>query len=113
MVERRDYVGQQLGNYRLLRLIGRGGFADIYLGEHLSLNTLVAIKILHTELAGADIEKFLTQARTISSLDHAHIVRVLDFGVENSTPFLVMDYAPNGSLRQFHPKGTRLPLTTV
>lgn len=41
-----DYVGQQLGNYRLIRLLGERGFAQVYLGEHIYLNTQAAIKIL-------------------------------------------------------------------
>ena len=41
-----DRVGQQLGNYRLLRLLGQGGFADVYLGEHMYLRTQAAIKVL-------------------------------------------------------------------
>ena len=60
-----------------------------------------------------EVEQFRREARTIAHLIHPHIVRVLDFGVEGSTPFLVMDYAPNGTLRKLHPKGTRLSLTTV
>ncbi len=43
-----DRVGQQLGNYRLLQPIGQGGFADVYLGEHVYLNTQAAIKVLQT-----------------------------------------------------------------
>src|SRR5207248_4859551 len=46
-------------------------------------------------------------------LRHPHIVRVLDFGLQEGIPFLVMDYAPGGTLRNRHPKGTRLPLETV
>jgi WD40 repeat protein len=103
-----DRVGQQLGNYRLIRLLGHGGFADVYLGEHIHLNTLAAIKVLDTRLAGDEITQFRNEARTIARLEHPHIVRVLDFGVEDRTPFLVMSYAPNGTLRQHHPKGTRL-----
>ena len=45
-----DRVGQQLGNYRLVRLLGRGGFAEVYLGEHLRFNQQTAIKVLHTYL---------------------------------------------------------------
>jgi serine/threonine protein kinase len=104
-----DRVGQRLGNYRLVRLIGKGGFAEVYLGEHLRLNTPAALKVLHTRLASAEeIESFQQEAQTIARLVHPHIVRVLDFDVEDDTPFLVMDYAPNGTLRQKHPRGTRL-----
>src|SRR3989440_8385169 len=105
--------GQQLGNYRLTRLLGQGGFADVYLGEHIYLKTQAAIKILQIRLAGDDMQGFLNEARTIASLKHPHIVRVLDFGVEGATPFLVMEYAPLGTLRQRYPQGTRLPLATI
>ena len=108
-----ERVGQQLGHYRLIQHLGHGGFADVYLGEHLYLNTKAAIKVLHTHLAGSDLPQFLKEARTIAALAHPHIIRVLDFGVENDTPFLVMEYAPNGTLRQRYPRGTRLSLPTI
>ena len=108
-----DHVGKQLGNYRLIRLLGQGGFADVYLGEHVYLKTLAAIKLLQTRLAQDDLEVFLKEARTVSNLVHPHIVRVLEFGVEGTTPYLVMDYAPNGTLRQRHSKGIRLAPATI
>lgn len=108
-----DLVGQQLGNYRLIRILGEGGFAKVYLGEHIHLGTQAGIKVLHTQLTNDDIEQFRTEARMIAHLVNPNIVRVLDFGVEGKTPFLVMDYAPNGTLRQRHPKGIRLPLETI
>ncbi len=109
-----DRVGQQLGNYRLVSLLGRGGFAEVYLGEHIYLKTQVAVKVLQARLANPeDLENFLTEAQTVARLLHPHIIRVLDFGVDNETPFLVMDYAPNGTLRQRHKKGERVPLDTV
>lgn len=108
-----DRVGQQLGNYRLVRLIGSGGFADVYLGEHVYLNTPVAVKILQAKVADDDLQGFLNEARTIAHLVHPHIVRVMDFGVQDEIPFLVMDYASNGTLRKLHPKGTQLPLSTI
>ncbi|HEX6483080.1 MAG TPA: protein kinase [Ktedonobacteraceae bacterium] len=106
-------VGQRLGNYRLMQLLEQGNFAEVYLGAHMYLNTQAAIKVLHGELADQDMEDFLTEARTIARLWHPHIVQVLDFGVEDMTPFLVMDYAPGGNLRQHHPKGTQLSLETI
>ena len=108
-----DKAGQQLGNYRLIRLIGEGGFAQVYLGEHVYLDTQAAIKILHAQLTSDNVEWFRTEARTIARLVHPNIVRVLDYGVDAMTPFLVLDYAPNGSLRQQHPKGMRVPLPTI
>ena len=109
-----DRVGQQLGNYRLMHLLGHGGFAEVYLGEHIYLKSQAAIKVLHTQLAdAADIENFRREAETIVSLAHPHIVRVLDFDVKDGVPFFVMDYAPNGTLRGRHPKGIALPLPMV
>src|SRR5947208_10223509 len=108
-----DRVGQQLGNYRLMRLLGEGGFAEVYLGEHIYLKSQAAIKVMHTRLAKDDLESFLSESRTLVQLIHPHIVRVLDFGVEDNTPFLVMDYAPHGTMRQRHPKGTVVPLALI
>ncbi len=103
-----DRVGQQLGKYRLVRLLGQGGFADVYLGEHLHLNSQAAIKVMHTHLAQEDWESFRREARLIAGLVHAHIVRLLDFDVEDGVPFLVMQYAPNGTLRRRHARGNAL-----
>jgi serine/threonine protein kinase len=109
-----DRVGQQLGNYRLVRLLGKGGFAEVYLGEHVRLRTLAAIKVLLARLASAEeIEGFQKEAETVAHLVHPHIVRVLDFDVVEETPFLVLDYAPGGTLRQRHARGTRLSLEEV
>ncbi len=108
-----DRVGQQVGNYRLIQLLGTGGFAEVYLGEHQFLKTQAAIKVLHARLGAAEQEGFHEEARTIARLEHPHILRVLEYGVEGKTPFLVMDYAPNGTLRQRHPRNTPVPLETL
>lgn len=109
-----DRVGEQFGKYRLERLLGHGGFADVYLGEHIYLKSLAAIKILHARVEGDDTPGFLNEARTVASLQHPHIVRVLDFDVTTQgDPFLVMEYAPNGSLRRRYTRGTRFPLDMI
>src|SRR6266705_1590899 len=104
---------QQVGNYRLKQVLGKGAFADVYLGEHLYLNTPAAVKVLHSRLDSPTLADFLTEARHVSHLVHPHIIRVFDFGLESEVPFLVMDYAPNGNLRQKHPPGMTVPLPLV
>ena len=105
--------GSQVGNYHLISLLGQGGFAEVYLGEHIYLRSKAAIKLLNTQLSEQNKKHFLEEARYLVNLTHPHIVRVLDFGVEGETPFLVMDYASHGSLRQLHPAGIPLPLTNI
>ncbi|MHB8596067.1 MAG: hypothetical protein ACYDER_04565 [Ktedonobacteraceae bacterium] len=50
-----DRIGQQPGNYRLIRLLGEGGFAEVYLGEHIHLGTHAAIKVLRTQLGSHEL----------------------------------------------------------
>jgi tetratricopeptide (TPR) repeat protein/tRNA A-37 threonylcarbamoyl transferase component Bud32 len=109
-----DRSGQRLDKYQLIRLLGQGAFGQVYLGENVFRKTQVAVKVLQTQLTSEELHAFLNEAR-IFSLEHPNIVRVRDFGVERTTntPFIVMDYAPNGTLRQRHPRGTQLPLATV
>jgi eukaryotic-like serine/threonine-protein kinase len=57
-----DRAGQQLGNYRLIRLLGQGGFAEVSLGEHIHLSTQAAIKVLYARLAGNEVEMFRQEA---------------------------------------------------
>jgi len=94
MADLPNRIGQQLGHYRLIRLLGDGGFAEVYLGEHIYLKTQVAVKVLQEKMEAQSVERFLKEAQMIAALEHPHILRVRDFDMENSRPFLVMDYAP-------------------
>ncbi len=108
-------IGQQMGNYHLTRLLGRGGFAEVYLGEHVQLyNMRVAIKVLQNISAKQDVQRFRDEAQVLVDLKHYHIVRLLEYGVaKDTTPYLVMDYAPGGTLRQKYPRGTQVPLDLI
>jgi eukaryotic-like serine/threonine-protein kinase len=113
MTIEQDRVGQQADNYTLVSKLGKGGFSEVYLAEHLYLNTQAAIKILSVRLLESEQKAFFDEARIVAHLDHPHIVRVLDFGLIDHVPFLVMEYAPNGTLRKRHPRGTIVPLTAA
>lgn len=108
-----DMLDQQLGSYRLTRLLGRGGYAEVYLGEHVRLDSLAAVKVLRTHLSDEDSNFFQEEAKIVAKLVHPHVIRVLDYDVKDGRPYLVLDYAPNGSLRQRHARGSRVPLAQV
>ncbi len=109
-----ERVGQQVGDYRLLRLLGGGGFGQVYLAEHIRNHSYAAVKILQARLTnGEELKAFINEARTFR-LKHPHIVPLLDFGIAfNDVPYLVMEYASNGTLRERHPLGSQVPLPAV
>ncbi|HEX6477612.1 MAG TPA: serine/threonine-protein kinase [Ktedonobacteraceae bacterium] len=108
-----DRTGQRLDKYRLVRLLGRSACSEVYLGEHLHSKFPVAIKMLSGHFTRNEMKKFLVHGSTLAQLKHPHIVQVIESGLNDTVPFLVMDFAPNGNLRERHPKGTRVPLETV
>jgi serine/threonine protein kinase len=114
MADHLDRIGQQVGDYRLLRWLGGGSFGNVYLAEHLHEPRQVAVKLLDIQLNRSDdLKAFLNEARTMR-LRHPYIVPLLDFGLsEQDLPFLVMEYEPLGSIRDRYPRGTNLPLSTV
>lgn len=111
-----DRVGQQIGNYRLVSRLGRGGFAEVYLGENVHILTKVAIKFLEIPLSQQHQEGLLREAKIVARFRHQHIVLLHDCGIDTqhrNTPYLIMEYAPNGTLRDRHPRGTAVPLSTI
>ena len=74
-------IGNNIGKYKIIRLIGEGGMASVYEAEHEMLGTKVAVKVLNPLLSGnAQIkERFRNEAKLMASLDHANITKVLDF----------------------------------
>src|SRR6266571_3805490 len=115
MAEQKEHLGQQVGEYRLLHQIGKGSFGAVYLAKYLHGNSHAAVKLLRLQLTSReDLKDFLNEARTMMRLRHPHIVPLLDFGLtRDDTPYLVMEYAAGGTLRQHYPKGTKLPLETI
>nr|BBH93146.1 hypothetical protein KTA_13450 [Thermogemmatispora argillosa] len=114
-------LGQQVGPYRLVEVLGSGGFACVYRGRW-GTGQEVAIKISRRSLDSLESrEDFEREVRIISRLSHPNIIRLLDYGIYEvelhgqwlALPYLVMPLAPGGSLRQLVPRGRRLPLEEV
>jgi eukaryotic-like serine/threonine-protein kinase len=112
--QQEDRLDQQVDEYRLVRKLGRGGFGTVYLAEHVCEHTQVAVKVFNIRLTkGEDFKDFINEASAMR-LRHPHIVSLHDFGIRrDDLPFLVMEYASGGTLRDRHPKGEPVPLLTV
>jgi serine/threonine protein kinase len=104
-----------VGNYQLLRKVGRGSFGDVYLVCHRFLpNHIAAMKILHASRLSSprQQETFLQEVQYLGMLKHRHILAILDAGIYEGVPYLVTKYAPHGSLRDLLKRyaGHPLPL---
>jgi serine/threonine protein kinase len=102
MTDKKDLSGMQLDQYRLIRPLDQdqGGFAVVYLAEHVMYKTPVAIKVLNA-LSTSNIPDFILEAKVVL-LEHPNIVRIRDFGVDKGYAYFTMNYLPNGSLRRRH-----------
>jgi serine/threonine-protein kinase len=95
-------VGQVFSNrYRIERSIARGGMAEVYLARDESLNREVALKALFPEFAREPsfVERFRREAQAAANLNHPNIVGIYDWGQEDGTYFIVMEYVEGRSLR--------------
>src|SRR5438270_247876 len=97
-----DNLQKEIGNYRVVREIDSGAFGRVYLAQHTLLkNRIVAIKLLHTTHLSSveEHDSFLREAQFLEVLKHPYIMPILDVGIHEGFPYLVAEYAPNGSLR--------------
>ena len=105
-------VGKVLGNrYRVLREVGSGGMAWVYLAEDIKESHLVAVKVLYPQF-GEDlsyIHRFNREAKLASAMTDPHIVRVLDYGADRDVYYLVMEYIEGRDLREMLAEKGRYP----
>ena len=115
-VRRDDLIGQSLGGYRITSYIARGGMGEVYRAIQESLDRPVAVKVLSPRFSAmTDFQqRFEREARVASRLDHPNALRILDFGVQDTIYFMVLDLVDGGNLRdllrQTSEQGERLPL---
>lgn len=97
-----DLSGRELGDYRLLRRLGRGAMAEVYLAEQQSLARQVAVKILKSHLAEDEsyVRRFQHEAKAAASLVHPNIVQIYEVGRVDRIQFISQEYVPGLNLRQ-------------
>jgi len=95
-------VGQVYGKYQIIRRIAQGGMATVYLGKHLDLDRLVAIKILLPALAQNQefLVRFRREAMAAAKLKHENIINIYDFGECEGRYFMAMEYIEGGTLAE-------------
>lgn len=103
---------QSIAGYQLKEKIGSGGMATVYTAIQTALDKVVAIKILHPAFAQDEslIARFEREARAASSIGHPNIVDVYDFGVDNDTYFIAMEYVPGWNLQRLLEKQRLIPI---
>ena len=102
------------GRYRILKAIGRGGMADVYLANDLILdNEKVAIKVLRTnyQTDQVAVARFQREARAMAELSHPNIVAIRDIGEEDGQQFLVMEYVDGSDLKKYISSSPNHPRT--
>lgn len=111
-------AGQAVGHYQLIQLLDQRSMIEVWLGQHISLQAPVALKILSWD--GLQEEESLRherrlhhEARVLATLHHQHIVGFRDYLVWRNFRVLVMQYAPGSSVARYHASGRRLPLSLV
>jgi serine/threonine-protein kinase len=97
-----DLSGRQLGDYRILRRLGRGGMADVYLAEQTSLRRQVALKVLKRELSSDDtyVRRFHFEAQAAAALVHANIVQIYEVGRVEGYHYIAQEYVQGYNLRE-------------
>jgi serine/threonine-protein kinase len=108
--------GQKVnGRYEILRILGEGGMANVYLAEDTILGRKVAVKVLRGDLASDDkfVRRFQREALAASSLNHPNIVEVYDVGEDNGDFYIVMEYIEGKNLKQLIKKRGNLTIPEV
>ena len=105
----------KIGKYDLKQEIGRGSFATVYLARHTENKQLCAVKSMHLELVsdGELLARFQREADILMQLDDPHIVRIMEHGSDNNSPFIVMEYVDGHSLKWYITSHGQLELLTA
>jgi eukaryotic-like serine/threonine-protein kinase len=105
----RDLTGKTLGDFQILRRLGKGGMGQVYLAEQCSLKRKVALKLLRADLAAdaSSLKRFKAEAEAVARATHANIVQVYAIGETDGLHYMALEYVEGKNLREYlEKKGT-------
>jgi serine/threonine-protein kinase len=109
-------IGTQVGNYRVLRLIGRGGMGEVYEAEHVRLGKRAAVKVLGLKLAPSShaAARFFNEARAVAALDHPNIIEIFDYdALPDGRLYMLLELLQGETLSSLLRRERRLEVTTA
>ena len=100
---RNQLVGQRIGSYRILAILGSGGMSTVYKAVHVDTGHEVALKVLIGSLARSStlLQRFLREARSAETLEHTNIVTIYDRGVDQGRHYLVLEFVAGGDFHDY------------
>jgi ATP-dependent Clp endopeptidase proteolytic subunit ClpP len=113
MMDGNSYIGKQIGNYHIVAELASGSFGRVFKGKHIIFTDEpdVAIKLLHVHIVSQqDRDQFIQEARLLKRLKHPYILPLIEAGIHEGSLYLVVEYAPNGSLRDRLERQLSVPL---
>lgn len=110
------FLGYQVGNYKIEKKIGKGGFGSVYKASHVYIPQSFAVKVLHVDRQTDPevVERFKREAHTLSQIRHKHVVQLADFGMLPERGFyLAMEYLEGRNLQGILKRGYRFSISQI
>jgi len=111
-----ELIGRNIGSYRVGRQLGKGGMGAVYMAEHPTIGSRVAIKFLHPQFSADKkiVDRFFNEARAVNLIGHDNILKILDLNVtEDNRHYFVMEFLYGKPLQDLVEPGTAVPVETV
>jgi serine/threonine protein kinase len=108
-------LGETIGNFKVIQRVGTGGMGEVWLAEQQSIGTHVAIKLMNDTVSqdAEHVQRFFNEARAVSRIQHAGIVKIFDVGMHAGRAYLIMEYLEGETLSQRLKKRGKLPFSQI
>ncbi|MFC1671677.1 protein kinase, partial [Planctomycetota bacterium] len=110
-IDESELIGNRLGAYRVIELVGKGGMGVVFKANQLSLDRIVALKVLNRSLVSRKgfVDRFVKEARAAGNLNHPNLIQVHDFGQEGEDYWFSMEFVEGATVSQILRKNGKMP----